>query len=314
MKIFETLNIAEKFPNPVLTVGNYDGLHTGHRMIIEKVKAKAAEIGGASMLMTFNPHPMSLLAPEKQIGLITPVHAKKRIIEETGIDVLILAPFTPEFRAIDPEHFVKDILLGRLGIKGLIVGYDFKFGKGGKGDVHLLRRFSDELGFFFDVVDVITLHGEKIGSNRIRKMIKNGETERLIGFLGRPHMIEGRVVKGLGRGAGLGFPTINLETDFDLIPKEGVYVTQIEMAGVKYPAVTNIGRNPTFDGKTLTIETFILDFSGNLYGQEVSLYFYQRIRDEMRFGSVDELLKRISLDVEIARGYFRNNQDKEGTP
>ncbi len=289
----------------MLTIGNYDGLHVGHRRIIEKVQPRAAEFGGTSILMTFNPHPMSLLAPEKQIGLITPLHAKKRVIEETGIDVLILVPFTTEFRAVDPEHFVKDILLGQLGIKGLIVGYDFKFGKGGKGDVHLLRRFSEEQGFFFDVVDAITLHGEKIGSNRIRRMIKNGETEKLIGFLGRPHMVEGKVVKGFGRGTGLGFPTINLDTDFDLIPKEGVYVTQIEAGNRRCPAVTNIGHNPTFDGKTLTIETFILDFSGDLYGQEITLYFYQRIRDEMKFGSVDDLLARIKMHVETAREYFR---------
>jgi riboflavin kinase/FMN adenylyltransferase len=305
MKIFESLNISEKFANPVLTIGNYDGLHAGHRMIIEKVKAKATELRGTSMLMTFNPHPMSLLAPEKQIGLITPLHAKKRIIEETGIDVLILVPFTPEFRAIDPEHFVKDILLERLGIKGLIVGYDFKFGKGGKGDVSLLKHFSDELGFFFEEVSAITVHGEKIGSNRIRKMIQHGETEKVIAFLGRPHMIEGKVVKGFGRGTGFGFPTINLETTFDLVPKEGVYVTQIEIGGAKYHAVTNVGRNPTFDGEALTVETFILDFSGDLYGKAVTLYFYNRIRDEMKFASVDELLERIKMDVEIARGYFR---------
>jgi riboflavin kinase/FMN adenylyltransferase len=292
----------------VLTIGNYDGVHVGHRMIIEKVKREAGLLEGTSMLMTFNPHPLAVVKPEALIGLISPIGLKKRLIEETGIDVLIVVPFTKEFRLIEPEDYVKDILVGGLGIKGLIVGYDFRFGRQGKGDVDLLKRLSARYGFFFQVVDAITLDGEKIGSNRIRKMIKSGETERAMASLGRPFLMEGRVIKGFGRGRELGFPTINIETPFELIPKGGVYSTEIGTKSGRFHSVTNIGYNPTFDGKEQSIETFILNFSGDLYGQEVTLRFYKRIRDEMKFNSVDELKQRIALDVEATSDYFRKRK------
>jgi riboflavin kinase/FMN adenylyltransferase len=246
--------------------------------------------------------------PEAVIGLISPAGLKKRLIEESGMEVLIIVPFTEEFRLIEPEDYVKDILVGRLGIRGLIVGYDFRFGKQGKGDVTLLKRLSEEWGFFFEIVEPVTLGGEKIGSNRIRHMISEGETEKTIGFLGRPYKLEGRVIRGYGRGRELGFPTINIETDFELVPATGVYMTEIETGGERFRSVTNIGYNPTFDGKTLSIETYILDFSGDLYGREVTLSFYRGIRDEMKFATVEALTERISTDVEITARYFEERK------
>ena len=305
MRIFESLDISERFVNPVLTIGNYDGVHVGHRMIIDQVKHEAQLIGGTSMLMTFNPHPLAVVKPDALIGLISPIGLKKKLIEEAGIDVLIIVPFTEEFRRIEPEDYVKDILVGKLGIKGLIVGYDFRFGRQGKGDVGLLKKLAADYGFFFHVVEAITRDGEKIGSNRIRKMVKSGETEKAMASLGRPYLMEGQVVKGFGRGREIGFPTINIETAFELIPKEGVYSTEIETKSGRFHSVTNVGYNPTFDGKDLSIETYILDFSGDLYGQEVTLRFHKRIRDEMKFGTVDELKARIAKDVEITGAYFR---------
>lgn len=305
MKIFETLNISEAFVNPVLTIGNYDGLHLGHRQIIQKVKEKAHSISGTSMLMTFHPHPLSVVKPEKNIGLITPIHVKKRLIEECGIDVLVVVPFTEEFRQISAEVFVEDILLTRLAIKALIVGYDFRFGQNGKGDTHLLRRLSIEKGFSFEVVEAITIKGEKIGSNRVRRKILEGEMEKVKILLQRPHFIEGRVIRGDGRGREIGFPTINLESEFELLPKRGVYVTEVEVEGRRLPSVTNIGYNPTFEGKALSVETYILDLSADLYGRQITLYFHERIRDEMKFDSVGALKERIAADVGIARQYFK---------
>ena len=304
MRVFESLEIAEEFMNPVLTIGNYDGLHLGHRRIIERVKERAQVMGGTSMLMTFHPHPLTILRPETCVGLITPLSVKKRLIEEAGIDVLVVVPFTEGFRLITPEAYVSNILVGKLGVKGLIVGYDFRFGRGGAGNVDDLLMLSSHYDYFFEVQGAITLDGEKVGSNRIRKMIKEGDVEKAGRHLGRPHMIEGRVVKGDSRGRGIGFPTVNLQTDFELIPKRGVYVTEAEFGGKRLPAVTNIGYNPTFDGKTLSIETYILDFSGELYGQEIVLYFMQRVRDEIKFASVEDLIERIRADVETARSYF----------
>jgi riboflavin kinase / FMN adenylyltransferase len=308
MKIFESLDIAETFPNAVLTIGNYDGLHLGHKKIIEQVKERARAISGTSMLMTFDPHPLSILRPDNHLGLITPPEVKKRLIEEMGIDVLLVVPYTAEFGAISPESFIKDILLGKVGIKGLIVGYDFRFGKGGRGDVGMLKAFSEIYDFFFDVVEAITLDGEKIGSNRIRKLLIEGDVKKAEHFLGRPYAVMGTVGSGQGRGKGIGFPTINLQTNFEIMPKEGVYVSEVEVDGFRHPSVTNIGRNPTFDGSVLTIETFLLDFSGDLYGRPVTLYFRQRIRDEVKFESVEQLVDRIKQDVAVAKSYFRLSQ------
>jgi riboflavin kinase/FMN adenylyltransferase len=308
MRIFESLDFSERFVNPVLTIGNYDGLHLGHKRIMERIQEKARDLNGTSMLMTFHPHPLTILRPDKFIGLITPLHVKKRLIEEAGIDVLIIIPFTDDFRDITPEAFVDNLLVKKLGIKGLIVGYDFKFGKEGKGNVEHLAFHSTEYGFFFEIQGAITFDGEKVGSNRIRKMIQEGDVGKAALHLDRPYMIEGTVVKGEGRGRTIGFPTINLKTEFPLIPKRGVYFTDVDVGGKRYSAVTNIGYNPTFDGQSLTIETYILDFSGDLYDQEIALYFLERIRDEVRFSSVDELKERIWKDVEVARNYFNKPQ------
>ena len=308
MRIFESLDFSERFVNPVLTIGNYDGLHLGHRRIIEKIQEKAFDLNGTSMLMTFHPHPLTILRPDKFIGLITPLHIKKRLIEEAGIDVLIIIPFTDDFRDITPEAFVNNLLVKKLGIKGLIVGYDFKFGKEGKGNVEHLAFHSTEYGFFFEIQGAITFDGEKVGSNRIRKMIQEGDVGKAALHLDRPYMIEGTVVKGEGRGRTIGFPTINLKTEFPLIPKRGIYITDVDVGGKRYPAVTNIGYNPTFDGQSLTIETYILDFSGDLYDRNIALYFLERVRDEVRFSGVDELKERIWKDVEAAREYFTKPQ------
>lgn len=304
MKIYEFLNHIEKFPNPVLTIGNYDGIHIGHKKIIERVKEKALMINGTPMLMTFYPHPVSVVKPDKILCLITPLNVRKRFIEESGIEVLLVLPFTEEFRLLTPREFVENILVNKLGIKGLIVGYDFKFGRGGKGDTELLKQLSEIYGFFFEVVEAITLDGEKIGSNRIRKLIMEGDVKKAERFLGRPHMIEGKVVHGDGRGKGIGFPTINLKTDYELIPKDGVYISEVEINGKMFPSVTNIGYNPTFDVKKLSVETHILDYSGDLYGADLTLYFHERIRGEIKFDGADALMSQIAMDIKIAKEYF----------
>jgi riboflavin kinase/FMN adenylyltransferase len=305
VKIFESLDIPEKFPRPVLTIGNYDGIHVGHRRIIERVKQKAKELSGTSMLMTFHPHPMSVLRPDKYTRIITPLYVKKRLVEEAGIDVLLIVPFNDEFRGIEAARFITDILIKRIGVAGVIVGHDFRLGKDGAGDVRMLRGFSEDYDIYLGVVEPVTVDGERVGSNRIRKMIAAGDVDRAKRLLERPHMIGGIVVQGKSRGAGIGFPTINLATSFELIPKEGVYVTETGIGGKRYPSVTNIGYNPTFDdSRELTVETFILGFSEDVYGKDVYLYFHKRIRAEMKFRSAEELQARIAKDVETAREYF----------
>jgi len=310
MRTFRTIAVEESFKNPVLTIGNYDGLHLGHRRIIERVKERAREIEGTSMLMTFHPHPLHILRREKELPSITPEEQKEKVIEEMGIDVLFVVPFTGEFSRITPEAFVETILGKRLAIKGIVIGHDFRFGAGGKGDVSLLERMSHSLGFFVEVVDPVTLEGERVASNRIRTLLADGDVGRSARMLGRPYVIAGTIVRAKGRGSTIGFPTINLQTDYPLIPRNGVYVTEAEVDGRWLGAVTNIGHNPTFEaGMERSIETFILDFNEDLYDKNVRVRFLKRIRDEARFSSVEELKKRIAEDVEVARTYLR---DKAG--
>jgi riboflavin kinase/FMN adenylyltransferase len=306
MLVFESLDIREKFESPVLTIGNYDGIHLGHRRIIERVRERARELSGVSMLMTFRPHPLHVLRPDKELAAITPLEEKKRLIREAGIEVLFIAPFTAEFAQIEPEEFVASILVAKLAIKGLVIGYDFRFGRLGRGNTPFLQEAGRTSGFFVEVVDPVALEGEKVGSNRIRTLISAGDASKAARLLGRPFAIEGMVVRARGRGKTIGYPTINLKTDYSLIPNTGVYVTEAEVEGRKYGGVTNIGFNPTFgDGQERSIETFVLDFDGDLYEKKVRLYFLERIRDEMRFGSAEELTAQIAQDVETGRSYLR---------
>ena len=308
MQLFESLNLPRRFPNPVLTIGNYDGVHVGHRTIIDIVTLKAREIAGTSMLMTFHPHPLQILRPDKELPSITPIQEKRRLIEETGIEVLLMVPFSEEFSQVSPESFVKEILIGKLGIKGLVVGYDFRFGRGGRGDIEGMRKYAASHGFFLEVVDAVTIGGEKVGSNRIRKLLQLGEVEHANLLLGRPYMISGEVVQGKGRGRTFGFPTINLKTDFNLIPPNGIYISQVEYQGKKLPSVTNIGHSPTFGVQERTIETFILDYDGDLYGQATRLFLHRKIREEVRFNDVSDLRAQIERDVAAAREYFAGRE------
>lgn len=312
MKIFQTFDAGTRFPNPVLTIGNYDGVHIGHRRIIKKVVDKAREIKGTPMLMSFYPHPHAVLKPDSYIRLITPPHIKERLVAETGIEVMFEIPFDEDVRSIPPESFVEDILLGKIGVAGVIVGYDFRFGKGGAGDDKLLMEYAHKKGFYFDVVGAITLDDEKIGSNRIRKLIMDGDVKKANELLGRPHMIEGTVIHGVNRGKSMGFPTINFETVFELIPGNGVYITEVEFDGRKWPSVTNIGYNPTFDGKKLMVETHILDFDRDLYDREIVISFHERVRAEQKFKDMSELMAQIARDVETARTYFKGRLTANG--
>lgn len=304
MQVFESLDLPVKFPNPVLTIGNYDGVHVGHRTIIEITKGKAREMGGTSMLMTFYPHPLHVLRPDKELPSITPLEEKKRLIEEAGVEVLLIVPFTAEFSHVTPEDYVKDILVRRLGIKGLVVGYDFRFGRGGRGDIEGMKKYAEAYGFFVEIVSAVTIGGEKVGSNKIRKLLQSGDIDKANLLLGRPYMVSGKVVPGEGRGRAFGFPTVNLKTDFDLVPPNGVYISEVVVGEQRLQSATNIGYNPTFDGRERTIETFIFDYDGELYGKDVRLFFHVKLREEVRFENADELRQQIERDVAAAREYF----------
>jgi riboflavin kinase/FMN adenylyltransferase len=302
MKMIRKLEeITEKLPNPSVTIGNFDGVHLGHREIFRRVKKTASELGGVSVVITFTPHPLKVLAPQKNFKLITPYSEKEALIEASGVDYLISIPFSKEFAAISAETFVRDVLVKRIGMKKLIIGYDYAFGRNREGDVSLLRRLGRELGFSVEMIEQIG-NGETIfSSSAVRSLIENGEVKKVVPLLGRFFSVRGRVVHGLNRGRQIGFPTANIDTDEELLPKEGVYAVKVEFGGRIFDGACNIGSNPTFKGKRLTVEVNIFDFDGDLYDKELKVHFVERVRDVREFSDVAALKQAIARDVAFCR-------------
>jgi riboflavin kinase/FMN adenylyltransferase len=306
MKIIRKLDeIHEKLPDPVVTIGNFDGVHLGHREIFRRVKESAAEVGGVSVAITFFPHPLKVVAPDRNFKLITTYPQKEALIASSGIDYLISIPFSRDFAGISAEEFVRDILVGRIGVKKIIIGYDYAFGRNREGNVEMLRRLGEELGFSVEMLEQIGNGGTPFSSSMVRSLIENGDVQGVVPFLGRYFSVGGKVVHGLQRGKELGFPTANLLPDEELLPKSGVYAVKVCCAGRIRDGACNIGFNPTFNNGTLTVEVHLLDFEGDLYGRELRIYFVSRIRDERTFSDVSELRKAIEKDVADCREILR---------
>jgi riboflavin kinase/FMN adenylyltransferase len=302
MITFRTLDdIQEKLVNAVVTIGNFDGVHLGHREIFRRVREAAREVGGVSVVITFVPHPLKLLPSRKQLRLITPYAEKEGLIAASGIDYLIVVPFTEEFAAIAAADFVSRILVDRIGMKRLVIGYDYAFGRNREGNVDLLSKLGAELGFDLEVLAPIGSGETVYSSTRIRELIGGGDVEGVVAFLGRHFSLDGTVVHGHHRGKGLGFPTANLATDNELIPKHGVYAVKVRIADTLYDGACNIGSNPTFGDTATSIEVFIFDFAGDLYDCRMRLFFVARIRDERKFPDADALQQAIRSDVQRCR-------------
>jgi len=285
----------------VLTIGNFDGVHLGHREIFRKVVSRARELGGTSAVMTFVPHPLKVLAPEKLQPLINTYDEKERLIEASRIDVLFSLPFSHDFARIPAEEFVAEILVRRIGVKHLIVGYDYAFGRAREGDVAALRALSERHDFVLEVLDPV-LEGERLfSSTRVRELIAAGEVREAVNWLGRHFSLEGTVVRGDGRGRGLGFPTANLATAKELLPATGVYAVKVRVDGQIYDGVANLGNNPTFPGATGGVEVHVLDFNQDLYGKPLRVYFVERLRGEMKFSGPQELIDAIKRDIARSR-------------
>jgi riboflavin kinase/FMN adenylyltransferase len=314
MQIIRDLNHTDQPLNdPVLTIGNFDGVHEGHKALFRKVVERARALGGRSAVMTFDPHPLRIMKPENGPPMITPTRQKLRLIGRSGIDVVFCLSFTEEFAAITAEDFVRKILIERIGIREIVVGYDYSFGAGRKGDIHLLRKLGDELGFVVHVLDPITIDGMPVSSTSIRDLVRAGDLDRAARLLGRNYQICGTVITGHGRGARLlGIPTANLEPADELVPKEGVYAVLVHVDGRLHQGVTNIGNNPTFGDREVSVETHLLDFSGDLVGKIIRIDFLERLRGETTFGSVEELGEQIARDIQRARGTFDARRKRPG--
>lgn len=299
--ITDLKSITTKFTNSVITLGNFDGLHLGHQELIKMVIRRAEERGAVSLVVTFRPHPLKILAPEKCPPLISIYEEKIRLFEKLGIDVLVKIPFTVDFSAMAPEDFVKDILCGLLGAKEIFVGYNYRFGRGREGNVQTLKKLGEKFGFTVREVEQVSVGGEVISSSKIRRLLKDGEVEHASRLLGRTYAITGIVVRGDGRGKGLGFPTANIIPKHTIIPANGVYAARLYVRDKLYDGIANIGMRPTFDKEGLTIEVHVFDFSEDIYSEEVSLYFVKKIREEKKFKNADELIRRIAADIKTAR-------------
>ena len=303
--IYDLEQLEKPLRNPVLTIGNFDGVHLGHLALFEKVKEKARCIGGQSAVMTFEPHPTKVVLPGNGPPLITSTRRKIKLIDNAGIDFVLCIPFTKQFAAISARDFVKNILIGKIGIKELVVGYDYTFGHKRKGDINLLQEMANHLGFAVHVVEPVRINHTLVSSTSIRKLVQEGNLLESKKLLGRDYEVCGTVIKGKNRGARLlGFPTANLALIDELTPKVGVYAVRVLIEDESYNALTNIGYNPTFGDNVFSVETHILDFSGDLLNKTIRVNFIERLRDEMTFETTKDLADQISQDVLRARELF----------
>ncbi len=299
-------SIPGPFDNAVVTIGNFDGVHIGHQALFHQVIEKAYDIGGVSVAMTFEPHPLRVLTQNGQPPLITLLEQKVELIERAGIDVLICLPFTRQFASISARSFVEELLVGRIGMKAVVVGKDYTFGRNREGNLDMLKKLGRELDFQVFVLDWIrgaNALETRSSSTRIRDLVQNGEMEQAQKLLGRYYQIRGTVETGRNRGGKLlGFPTANIKLYDELCPKTGVYAVTVECEdGGKHKGVANIGYSPTFDDHLFTVEVHILDFHENIYGQKIRVNFIRRIRDEKKFSGIEELSGQIKRDVVSAR-------------
>jgi len=310
MTVITDLNDLEKpLKNPVLTIGNFDGVHKGHLALFDKVKALARDIQGQSVVMTFEPHPIKVVKPGNGPPLITPVEQKLKLIADSGIDVILCLPFNKEFAEISASDFVLELLVKKIGVKEIVVGYDYSFGAGREGDIAFLKKMGDDLGFKVHVVEPIHLNNTLVSSTSIRNLVKEGNLPEAKRLLGRDYQITGNVITGMGRGGKiLGFPTANLTPVDELIPKKGVYVVKAYIKDKEYIGVCNIGINPTFGGTSLSIETHVFDFSGDIVGEKFTIKFISRLRDEVTFRGKDDLADQIEKDVIKAREILEMNE------
>ena len=300
--------LAEPLRGSVLTIGNFDGLHVGHRSIMETVVARARALGGEAAVYTFDPHPRKVLQPDRAPGLLTTLEQKLELLAGCGIDVVIVEPFTPEFARTPPERFVREVVHARICPREVYVGYDFHFGRDREGSMRQLTELGPRLGFAVTVIPEVTFAGQDVNSTRIRALLEAGEVAGAAELLGRAYAVRGRVVPGERRGRTLGFPTLNLELENEVVPATGVYAARATLLddgqpgrGASFGSVTNVGHRPTFGAAAaLRLEAHLFGFEAEAYGRRVELAFLARLREERRFPDVEALRAQIARDAEAA--------------
>jgi riboflavin kinase/FMN adenylyltransferase len=300
-------NLTRSFANPVVTLGNFDGVHLGHQRIFKRLEEEASRLHGEAVVITFEPHPLKVLAPERFLPLLTPFRKKMMLIEKAGIKTVLCIEFSPAFSEISPPEFIQSILIEKVNVRKVIIGYNYHFGRGQKGDVQTLKDAGRTLNFEVEVVEPLRVGQTIVSSSKIRDLIRRGEVEEASALLGGDYPVIGSVVKGAKRGETLGFPTANLETSDELYPRPGVYAVGVTWHQHHFDGLANVGSNPTFssaqtqNANPISLEVYILNFSQNIYGDEIQVTFKRRIRDEVRFDSAAHLIDQIRKDIQWAK-------------
>jgi riboflavin kinase/FMN adenylyltransferase len=306
MKIFRDLeDPGLSLARTVATMGNFDGVHLGHQTLVRNTVEESKRMGCPSTVLTFEPHPLKVLVPERAPLLILSYEDKLALLQSLGVDIVVAQRFDREFASVAAEEFVWRFLVNRLKVKKLWVGRDLRFGQDRQGDTQSLLRLAPRAGFEVSVLDPIVLEGVRISSSRIRHLLEEGHVDKVRPMLGRFHFVSGCVVTGHHRGHELGFPTANIATQTEVIPRNGIYATLIQFKNQQWQSVSSIGVNPTFGDGPRTVESFILDFEGDIYDEWVKLSFVQRIRDEKKFGMIQDLISRMHEDVKQAQAVFK---------
>lgn len=309
MKVIKAIKDIDIEFDTVVTIGNFDGVHKGHQVLIEKTATYAKARGIKSAVFTFLNHPINYFVPEK-VKNIFDEKEKERLIEGFGIDYLIDIPFDKAMTQISAEQFIVKILKDKIHAKKIVVGHDFTFARNKEGTVDVLREIGHEYGIEVEIVQPIKINGIRVSSTFIRELISKGRVDEIPQYLGTPYVIEGEIIHGKANGRKMGYPTANISLKDQIInPKNGIYASRVIIDGKKYFGATNVGMNPTVNGKYLSIETNILDFDEDIYGKRVRIEFLEKIRDEKKFESLDELRKQLDLDTGFVRQkYLSNNK------
>lgn len=286
-----------------IALGSFDGVHLGHRKLIGLLIKEAEFFGTDSMVYTFHTHPRKLLMPDKHIYLITDNEKRAEVIEALGVDMLYLEDFN-SIRSMSAENFVREILVERFRVKSVVVGYNYRFGIKGEGNPEILRQLGEKYGFRVNVVEAVEVNGHTVSSSLIRHIIRSGSVDRVADYLGRDFSVHGKVIYGKQNGEVMGIKTANIYVEKDItLPKKGVYFTTTTLRGETYKSITNIGFNPTFSGESLSVETHLIDFCDNIYGEEIEIFFHRHRRDEIRFGTMEELVSQIRSDIQARLEY-----------
>lgn len=310
MNVFSSVSSYNISKPSVVTIGTFDGVHIGHRAILERLTKSAQSKNLDSVVLTFFPHPRMVLQKDAQIKLINTINEREELLKNSGIDNLIIHPFTLDFSRLTALEFVRDVLVSQLNLKKIIIGYDHRFGRNRNANIEDLKEFGKTYDFEVVEISAQQLEEVSVSSTKIRKALEKGNIETANQYLGYPFMLSGSIVTGRGIGKTLDFPTANLhiKEDYKLIPKEGVYIVRSDISGKKVYGLTNIGTNPTVGGTKKTIETYFLDYNEDLYNQPVQLKFLTRIRNEKKFQSKKDLKKAIRDDEKFARNYIEKNE------